>query len=63
MALGSRSKGEGRIKYIEEDAQRPHTPEFTGEEDTLRSPDADSPERRLHSEPSVADRLDRLKTF
>lgn len=48
------------MESIEEDIQGPHTPEFTGEEDTPRSP-SDPPEIRLHSEPSVADRLDRLE--
>jgi hypothetical protein len=34
MAPGGRSKGKGRMESIEEDIQGPHTPEFTGEEDT-----------------------------
>jgi hypothetical protein len=63
MAPMGRSKGKGRMESIEENVQGPNTPEFTGEEDTPRSPSdaTNHPQIRLQSEPSVADRLDRLE--
>jgi len=50
------------MESIEEDVQGPNTPEFTGEEDTPRSP-SDPPEIQLHSTPSVTDRLDHLESL